>query len=115
MKFKGKVKGDLLLVVVLVIIGVSVLLYNQVIVPKKGQATRVIVEIEGEVVQELDLGKDIDQGMALIRWRLRMGRCELRMQIAPTCYVCTPAGVNMWVNSLFVYHIILLWRLSEMT
>jgi hypothetical protein len=61
MKFKGKVKGDLLLVVVLVIIGVSVLLYNQVIVPKKGQATRVIVEIEGEVVQELDLGKDIDQ------------------------------------------------------
>ena len=60
MKFKGKVKGDLLLVVVLVLMSVGAFLYNQVIVPKKGQGTRVIIEIEGQVVQELDLSQDVD-------------------------------------------------------
>lgn len=61
MRFKGKVKGDLLLIVVLVLIGVGTLLYNQLIVPKRGQATNVIVEIDGEVVGELDLSKDQDE------------------------------------------------------
>lgn len=60
MRFKGKVKGDLLLVVVLVLIGVGALFYNQVIVPKKGQATKVIIEIDGQIVQELDLSKDVN-------------------------------------------------------
>ncbi|NMA60695.1 MAG: NusG domain II-containing protein [Firmicutes bacterium] len=60
MRFKGKVKGDLLLVVVLVLIGVGALFYNQVIVPKKGQATKVIIEIDGQIVQELDLSQDVD-------------------------------------------------------
>lgn len=61
MRFKGKVKGDLLLIVVLVIIGVGTLIYNQVVVPKRGQATRVVVEIDGKIVQELDLSKDVDE------------------------------------------------------
>lgn len=59
MNFKGKLKGDFILVVVLVLIGLAVLFYNQVIVPQQGVAAKVHVEIEGQVVRELDLAKDI--------------------------------------------------------
>lgn len=60
MKFEGKVKGDLILVVVLILIGLGALLYYQVIVPKRqGPGTKVIVEIEGQVASEFDLSKDL--------------------------------------------------------
>ena len=58
MKFKGKVKGDFILVVVLILIGIGGLIYNQVIVPRRGQGTKVLVEIEGAVVRELELSQD---------------------------------------------------------
>lgn len=55
MKFKDKTKGDLILIVALVAFGLGALIYNHVIVPRRGQASRVVIEIEGEVVQELNL------------------------------------------------------------
>ena len=58
MKFKGKVKGDFILVVVLILIGIGGLIYNQVIVPRRGLGTKVLVEIDGKVVRELDLSQD---------------------------------------------------------
>ncbi len=60
MKFKGKAKGDLLLVAALLLIGLGILLYNQVIVPSKSQAAWALIEIEGEVVRELDLRENAE-------------------------------------------------------
>ena len=58
MESKGKVKGDLILVVVLICIGAVALIINQVVVPTRGRGTKVIVEIEGKVASEFDLSKD---------------------------------------------------------
>lgn len=60
MKFEGKVKGDLILVVVLILIGIGALFYNQVIVPKKGQGTKVIIEIDGKIAGEFPLSKELE-------------------------------------------------------
>ncbi|HHY16315.1 MAG TPA: NusG domain II-containing protein [Firmicutes bacterium] len=60
MKFNGRTKGDLILIVALVVFGLGALVYNHVVVPRRGQASRVIVEIEGEVVQELSLLRDTE-------------------------------------------------------
>lgn len=58
MGLKGKVKGDFILVVVLILIGIGGLIYNQVIVPRRGLGTKVLVEIDGNIVRELDLSQD---------------------------------------------------------
>jgi hypothetical protein len=55
---KGKVKGDLVVIVVLLLIGIGVLVYNQVVLPKRAPGTKVLVEIDGEVVRELDLARN---------------------------------------------------------
>ena len=51
MKFKRVVKGDYVLFVVLVIIGLSALVYSQWIAPRQSEGTMVVVEINGEVVR----------------------------------------------------------------
>jgi hypothetical protein len=58
MKPKGKVKGDFVLIVVLLLIGVGAFAYNQVVLPKRAPGSRVLIEIEGKVVRELDLAQD---------------------------------------------------------
>ena len=58
MKSKGKVKGDLVLVVVLLLIGVGAFVYNQVVLPKRAPGNKVLIEIEGKVVRELDMARD---------------------------------------------------------
>ncbi|HHT91817.1 MAG: NusG domain II-containing protein [Bacillota bacterium] len=59
MKSKEKVKGDFILIVVLVVIGLGTLVYNQVIAPRRGQGTMVAIEIEGQVVQRFDLSQNM--------------------------------------------------------
>ena len=59
MKSKQKLKGDLLLIAVLVIVGLGAVAYNKVVFPSRGRAGRVLIEIEGKVIQELDLSQDI--------------------------------------------------------
>src|SRR5690554_8125489 len=58
MKSEGKVKGDLILVVVLLLIGAAAFVHNQVVLPKRTPGTKVQIEIEGKVVRELDLARD---------------------------------------------------------
>ncbi|NMB00699.1 MAG: NusG domain II-containing protein [Firmicutes bacterium] len=58
MKSKGKVKGDFILVVVLILMGIGGLFYNQVIVPRRGLGTRVFIEIDGKVIREFNLSQD---------------------------------------------------------
>ncbi len=69
MKSKAKVKGDFILIVVLMFMGVVALIYNQVIVPRRGQGTAVVVEIDGKVINEFDLAKD----MADVRFETENG------------------------------------------
>ena len=59
MKPQGKLKGDFILIVVIVLIGLGVLVYNQIAAPKSGPGTSVVVEIEGEVVSEFKLSADL--------------------------------------------------------
>jgi len=58
MKSEGKVKGDLILVVVLLLIGAAAFVHNQVVLPKRAPGTKVQIEVEGKVVRELDLARD---------------------------------------------------------
>ncbi|NLJ73810.1 MAG: NusG domain II-containing protein [Firmicutes bacterium] len=58
MKSKGMVKGDRLLFVVLVIIGLSTFVYTQFVVPRQSKGTMVVVEIDGEIVDELNLNEN---------------------------------------------------------
>ena len=60
MKSRQKVKGDFILIVVIILIGLGVLVYNQVAVPKSAKGTRVVVEIEGKVVDQFDLATDLE-------------------------------------------------------
>ncbi|HHU61410.1 MAG: NusG domain II-containing protein [Bacillota bacterium] len=69
MRFKEKVKGDFVLVVVLVIIGAFAVFYNQVVVPRRSPATKVVVEVEGQVVGEFELAED----MAPLRFETKHG------------------------------------------
>ncbi len=59
MKSKAKVKGDFILIVVIVVLGLAVLVYNRVVVPKGGVGSLVLVEIEGQVVDEFELSTDL--------------------------------------------------------
>lgn len=58
-KTKGKLKGDLILIVVIVLIGLGVLVYNQIAVPKSSPGRTVVVEIDGEAISEFDLSADL--------------------------------------------------------
>jgi hypothetical protein len=58
MNSKGKVKGDLVVIVVLLLIGVGAFVYNQVVLPKRAPGNKVLIEIEGKVVRELDMARD---------------------------------------------------------
>ena len=58
MNSEGKVKGDLVLIVVLLLIGVGAFVYNQVVLPKRAPGNKVLIEIEGKVVRELDMARD---------------------------------------------------------
>jgi hypothetical protein len=58
-KSKAKLKGDFILIVVILILGIGALAYNQYIVPKQGVGTKVVVEIEGQTVREFDLSSDL--------------------------------------------------------
>jgi hypothetical protein len=58
-KPRGKLKGDFILIVVIVLIGLGALAYNQIAVPKNGPGTTVVVEIEGNVVSEFALSEDL--------------------------------------------------------
>lgn len=60
MKSKAKVKGDFILVVVVVLLGLGALAYNRIILPRQGLGTKVVVEIEGQVVHEFDLSLDME-------------------------------------------------------
>ena len=60
MKSKAKVKGDFILVVVVVLLGLGALAYNRIILPRQGLGTKVVVEIEGRVVHEFDLSLDME-------------------------------------------------------
>ena len=60
MKSKAKVKGDFILVVVVVLLGLGALAYNRIILPRQGLGTKVVVEIEGQVVHEFDLSQDME-------------------------------------------------------
>ena len=58
MNSEGKVKGDLVLIVVLLLIGVGAFVYSQVVLPKRAPGNKVLIEIEGKVVRELDMARD---------------------------------------------------------
>jgi len=69
MNSEGKVKGDLVLIVVLLLIGVGAFVYNQVVLPKRAPGNKVLIEIEGKVVRELDMAR----GAAPIRFETEHG------------------------------------------
>lgn len=58
MKFPNLRKGDLIIIVVLIIMGVSIITYTNFFASEKTPGTTVIVEIDGEVVAQFPLNED---------------------------------------------------------
>ncbi|MDI9485236.1 MAG: NusG domain II-containing protein [Bacillota bacterium] len=59
MKSKAKVKGDFILIVVILLMGLGTLAYNRITATKQGDGTRVLLEVEGQVINEFDLSVDM--------------------------------------------------------
>ena len=60
MKFPKLRKGDLILIVVLIIIGVCAITYTTLFARRAEQGKRVIVEIDGQVVREFSLSEEVE-------------------------------------------------------
>jgi hypothetical protein len=106
MKSKTKVKGDLILVVVLLLVGASVLLYNQVILPQRAPGTTVLIEIDGKVVSELALSKDTgpmrfdtEQGFNVVE--IRGGQVRVADADCPD-KICVNTGWRRHVGQVIV-------------
>ena len=59
MKSKAKVKGDFILIVVILLMGLGTLAYNRITATKQGDGTRGLLEVEGQVINEFDLSVDM--------------------------------------------------------
>jgi|SRR5690554_3637877 len=58
MKIPNLRKGDLIIIVVLIIIGVSIITYTTFFAPRAAQGTTVVVEIDGEVAAQFPIYED---------------------------------------------------------